>query len=139
MTNKYLKELAELRAKELFTKEFFETCTDSWYYDEFFEFKSKEVGPKKRKPTDNAAYKYMGYLQNLKDEYYDNLYSSEHAMEYYGDIISKFREIINTINVGKDKSKKFECTDDIYDNIRSIGNYFVYKYNSELTTRGIKL
>lgn len=131
MTDKFIKRIAENRAKELFTKEFFETCTDSWYYDEFFRFKDAQVGIDSREPTDDEAYKYMGYIQEFKDIYNDNLYSSENAMIQYKIIINKLHEIMDVIDEGKQKYQKFECTDDIIEHLKSIGNYFVYKFNNE--------
>ena len=60
LSDDFLKTLAELRAKELFTREFFETCTDSWYGDEFFRLKGEVTyNGKLLKPSDDDAYKYM--------------------------------------------------------------------------------
>lgn len=131
MTDKFIKQIAELRAKELFTKEFFETCADSWYGDEFFEFKAKEVGMKRRNPTDDEAYKYMGYLQKLKDKYYDEFFTSENAFTQYSVIINKIQDILDLIEEGNNKYKAFECGPDITLKIKQVGNYFVDKYNEE--------
>jgi len=132
LSDSFIKHIAESRAKELFTKEFFETATDSWYDDEFNRFEGFEVGPGFRKPFKNEADIYMSYLSQFKDEYYDNLFSSENAMGYYAPIINKLRDIVDIIEEAKTKSKAFECTPDITLKLKQIGNYFVDKYNEEL-------
>jgi len=131
MSDNFIKQIAELRAKELFTKEFFETCTDSWYFDEMDRFESCEVTGSFRKPFKNEVDTYMSYISQLKDEYYDNLFSSENAMGYYAPIINRLHDIINIIDEAKEKSKAFECPSDITLKIKQIGNYFVDKYNKE--------
>ena len=129
----FIETLAESRAKEIFTKEFFETCTDSWYFDELDRFTDcYKFGKKSRKPTEEEIEAYMSFLCDFKDEYYDNLFPIENMLGYYGPIINKLREVVNVIDEAKNKSKKFECTDDVLNHIRSIGNYFVNKYNSNL-------
>ena len=95
LSNDFLKTLAELRAKELFTKEFFETCTDSWYGDEFFRLKGEVT---------------------------------------YNGIINKLHEVLDDIDEGQKRYKRFSCTDDIINHLKSIGNYFVNKYNRDYKT-----
>lgn len=129
----FIETLAECRAKELFTKEFFETCTDSWYGDELNRFMYyTKIGKESRKPTEEEIDAYMSFLCNFKDEYYDNLFTIKNALGYYGAIINRLREVVDIIDEAKNKSKAFECTDDIYNHLKSIGNYFVNKYNNNL-------
>ena len=132
LSDSFIKHIAESRAKELFTKEFFETATDSWYFDEMNRFEDFEVGPGFRKPFKKEVDIYMSYLSQFKDEYYDNLFSSENAMGFYAPIINNLRDIVNIIDEAKEKSKAFECPSDITLKIKQIGNYFVDKYNEEL-------
>jgi hypothetical protein len=132
LSDSFIKHIAESRAKELFIKEFFENCTDSWYFDEMDRFEDFEVRPGFRKPFKKEVDTYMSYLSQFKDEYYDNLFSSENAMGFYAPIINKLRDIVNIIDEAKEKSKAFECTADITLKIKQIGNYFVDKYNEEL-------
>ena len=132
LSDSFIKHIAESRAKELFTKEFFETVTDSWYYDEMNRFETCEVTSSFRNPVEEEIDKYMTNMCRLKDEYYDNLFSSENAMGYYAPIINRLHEIIDIINEAKEKSKAFECTPDITMKLKQIGNYFVDKYNEEL-------
>ena len=132
LSDSFIKHIAESRAKELFTKEFFENCTDSWYFDEMDRFEACEVGTGFRKPFKSEVDTYMSYLNQFKDEYYDNLFSSENAMGFYAPIINKIRDIVNIIDEAKEKSKAFECPSDITLKIKQIGNYFVDKYNKEL-------
>jgi hypothetical protein len=132
LSDDFLKTLAELRAKELFTREFFETCTDSWYGDEFFRFKGEVTfNGKLLKPSDNDAYKYMGWLQDYKNSYQDNYYATENAMGLYHAIIDYLHEIIDNIDEGKKRYKAFECDPEIIAKLKFVGNYFVDKYNSE--------
>lgn len=132
MSDEFIKSLAEIRAKELFTREFFETCTDSWYGDEVFRFKDFKVGKESRKPTEKEVDKYMGWLQKLKDIYQDNFYDIENVVSAYGYIIDKLRNVLNGIEECKKRYKKFECSDDITLKLKQIGNYFVELYNTEL-------
>ena len=74
----------------------------------------------------------MSFLCDFKDEYYDNLFTIENVLGYYGAIINRLHEVVDIIDEAKNKSKAFECTDDIYNHLKSIGNYFVNKYNSNL-------
>ena len=129
----FIETLAECRAKELFTKEFFETCTDSWYGDELNRFMYyTKIGKESREPTEEEIDAYMSFLCDFKDEYYDNLFPIENMLGYYAPIINRLREVVDIIDEAKNKSKAFECTDDIYYHLKSIGNYFVNKYNSNL-------
>lgn len=132
LSESFIKHIAESRAKELFTKEFFENCTDSWYFDEMNRFEDFEVGSGFRKPFKKEVDTYMSYLSQFKDEYYDNLFSSENAMGFYAPIINKLRDIVNIIDEAKEKSKAFECPSDITLKIKQTGNYFVDKYNEEI-------
>ena len=135
LSDDFLKTCAEIRAKELFTTKFFETCTDSWYGDEFFRFKGEVTfNGKLLKPSDNDAYKYMGWLQEYKDIYQDNYYTLENAMMQYEGIINKLHEVLDDINEGQKRYKGFSCTDDIINHLKSIGNYFVNKYNKDYKT-----
>lgn len=138
MSDEFIKKIAELRAKELFTKEFFETCTDSWYGDERTEFEANHrVGVKQRKPTEDEVYKYMGYLQKLKDEYCDNIFGPSNALGSYAAIIHYFREIVDYIEKECPKYKRFECDPEILKQIKEIGNYFVNKYNTILPEHNV--
>ena len=132
LSESFIKHIAETRAKEIFTKEFFETVTDSWYFDEMDRFEVSEVTSSFRKPFKKEVDTYMSYLSKFKDEYYDNLFSSENAMGFYAPIINKLRDIVNIIDEAKEKSKAFECPSDITLKLKQIGNYFVDKYNEEL-------
>jgi len=132
LSDSFIKHIAESRAKELFTKEFFETVTDSWYFDEMDRFEACEVTSSFRKPFKEEVDIYMSYLSKFKDEYYDNLFSSENAIGFYAPIINRLHEIIDIIEEGKEKSKAFKCTPDIIMKLEQIGNYFVDNYNEEL-------
>lgn len=139
MTDAFIKSLAEIRAKELFTREFFETCTDSWYGDEVFRFKDFKVGKESRQPTEEETDKYMGWMLKLKDIYQDNFYDIENAVSAYGDIIDKLRNILNEIEECKKRYKEFECPDDITIKLKQVGNYFVNIHNELLPIYNSKI
>lgn len=135
LSDDFLKTLAELRAKELFTREFFETCTDSWYGDEFFRLKGEVTyNGKLLKPSDDDAYKYMGWLQEYKNIYQDNYFAQENAMCQYNGIINKMHDILDNIDEGKKRYQVFECDPEIITKLKDIGNYFVNLYNKEYKT-----
>lgn len=135
LSQDFLETLAEHRAKELFTREFFETCTDSWYGDEFFRLKGEVTfNGKLLKPSDDDAYTYMGILQQYKNIYHDNYFAQENAMYQYNGIINKMHEIIDDIDEGNKRYKAFECDPEIVAKLKDIGNYFVNLYNKEYKT-----
>ena len=62
MTERFIKNLANSRADNIFTAEYYKHVTDSWYLDEKFRFEDLEVEPEGRKPTEEEADIYMKYL-----------------------------------------------------------------------------
>lgn len=132
MSDQFIKSLAERRAKELFTKEFFLSCTDSWYGDEELEFESYKVGVNERHPTPEEINKYMAWLQEFKDSYQDSFYGIENAVCAYSAIIDNLRDIVDSIEEFKNKYKEFECPADISLKLKEAGNYFVNIHNELL-------
>lgn len=132
MSDKFIKAIAEKRAEKLFTKEFFKTCTDSWYLDEQFEFEGHEVGINGRHPSPEESDKYMGYMVKLKDKYQDDFFSTENTVCAYSTIIDELRDVIDYIEKCKEKYKDFECPADITLKLKQVGNYFVNIYNELL-------
>ena len=132
LSNDFIETVASTRAKELFTKEFFETCTDSWYGDEYARFKHMiTFGGKLIKPSNDDAFQYMGYMQKYKDIYEDNYYTLENAMMQYNCIIDKLHEVIDDIKEGNERYKAFKCDNEIIEKIKDVGNYFVNLYNKD--------
>ena len=135
LSDDFLKTLAYIRAKELFTKEFFEICTDAWYGDEFVRFKEEAIcDGKLLKPSDEDTYRYMGLLQEYKYIYQDKYYALENALMQYEGIINKLHDVLDNIDEGQKRYKKFECDPEIVTKLKDIGNYFVDKYNKEYKT-----
>ena len=132
MSDKFIKDLAERRAKVLFTKEFFLTCTDSWYGDEELEFESHEVGINGRHPSPDEVDVYMDCMQKLKNEYQDKFYSVENAVCGYSSIINALRDVVENIEEFKKKYKDFECPDEMTLKLKQVGNYFVDAHNELL-------
>ena len=132
MTDNFIKKLAEARAEKLFTREFFENCTDSWYLDEQFEFEGHEVGINGRHPSPKESDTYMKYMLELKNDYENKFFGKELACTTYKSIINKIQDILEIIEDGSKHYKDFSCTEDIIKNIKTIGNYFVYKFNENI-------
>lgn len=139
MSDDFIKTIATNRAKELFTKEFFNICTDSWYLDEKFRFESFKVGKDQRKPTEEESDKYMGWLQLYKDNYQDNYFSIENAVCSYSQIIDEIRDIVEQIEEYKKRYKDFECPVDITLKLKQVGNYFVNIHNELLPIYNAKV
>lgn len=131
MTDEFIKSLAKTRAEELFTKEFFETATDSWYLDEMFRFESMQLPVSLETPTEEEADKYMSWMHEYKNIYEDNYYTSENALFSYQSLINKLHEVIDEIEESKKRYKAFECSPEITLKIKQVGNYFVELYNQE--------
>ena len=134
LSQDFLETLAEHRAKELFTREFFETCTVSWYGDEFFRLKDKVTfNGKLLQPSDDDVDIYMGILQKYKNIYQDNYFAKENAMYQYDGIINKIHDILADIDEGNKCYKAFYCDPEIVTKLKDIGNYFVNLYNKGIT------
>lgn len=130
MSNEFIKHLAELRAKEIFTPEYFQHVTDSWYLDEKFKFKDHQVGIEGRKPTEKETDIYMKYLDELFDSYKDQFYGGPLAQDAYGKCIDHIDKILKVIEYGNTKYHLFEIDEETIQKIKDIGNIFVNKHNS---------
>ena len=51
MEKEFILQLAQKRAEELFTTEFFQHATDSWYFDEKLRFEHSQVDLENMYPT----------------------------------------------------------------------------------------
>ncbi len=129
MSNEFIKKLAELRAKDIFTAEYYKHVTDSWYFDEKFLFEDAQVGPEGRKPTKKEADIYMGYLLDLFEEYKDKWYGDALAQDYYAKCIGFFHQIFDTIEIGNKIYSQFNIDDDTIHKLKDLANIFVYKHN----------
>ena len=129
MSNEFIKKLAELRAKEIFTAEYYKHVTDSWYLDEKFLFEDAQVGPEGRKPTKKEADIYMGYLSDLFEEYKDKWYGGALAQDHYARCIDFFKQIFDTIEIGNKKCSQFNIDDETIHKLKDLANIFVYKHN----------
>lgn len=130
MTEEFIKKLAEHRAKEIFTPEYFERVTDSWYFDEKFAFKGKKVGVESRKPSDKEADLYMKYLDELFYNYKDQFYGGPLAQDAYGKCIESIDKILKVIEYGNKNYHLFEIDEETIQKIKDIGNIFVNKHNA---------
>ena len=130
MSENFIKKLAELRANEIFTPEYFQKVTDSWYLDEKFKFKGHQVGTEGRKPTEKEADLYMKYLDELFDQYKDKFYGGPLAQDAYSKCIDYIDKILNVIEYGNKNYHLFEIDEETIRKIKDIGNIFVNKHNS---------
>ena len=129
MSNEFIKKLAELRAEEIFTSEFYLHVTDSWYLDEKFQFEDLKVGTKSRKPTKRETDIYMGYLADLFEKYRDKWYGDVLAQDYYGRCIGFFHQIFDIIEIGNKTYSQFNIDEDTIRKLKDIANIFVTKHN----------
>ena len=129
LSEEFIKKLAKTRADELFTREYYQHVTDSWYLDEKFRFEGMKVGKESRKPLMEEAEIYMGFLSGMFDSYKDKFYSCELAQDCYGKCIDEFRKIFECIEYGNRNYSKFEIDEQTIRNLKDIANVFVRKHN----------
>ncbi len=130
MSETFIQKLAEARAEEIFTKEYYPHVTDSWYLDEKFRFEGLQIGTKGRKPTKKEADVYMNYLSDLFEKYKDKWYGDALAQDYYARCIGFFKQILDTIEIGNENYLQFNIDAETIKKIKDIGNIFVEKHNS---------
>lgn len=114
---------AQERAKEIFTQEYFVHVTDSWYYDEMFEFENK-FG----RVTHKEKNIYIDEMARLFDEYEDRYYAEVNAQVAYGDCIDCIDKLLRVIDKSQ-RYSKFEVDEKTIQSIKDIGNIFVNKHN----------
>ena len=129
MTEGFIKKLAELRAEEIFTPEYYKHVTDSWYLDEKFGFENLKVGSEGRKPTRKEADIYMKYLCEYFEQYRDKWYGDVLAQDYYGKCIGYFEQIFDTIEIGNKTYSQFNIDEDTIKQMKTSANRFVKKHN----------
>ena len=93
MNKEFILHLAQKRAEELFTPEFFQHVADSWYLDEKFRFECSQHELENSYPSKYETDIYMKYLDDLFIEYEDKLYPYGLAQNCYGECINHFRNI----------------------------------------------
>lgn len=129
MTEHFIKKLAESRAEEIFTSEYYKHVTDSWYLDEKFRFEDLQVGHEGRKPTETEADTYMGYMSYLFEKYRDKWYGDVLAQDYYAKCIDFFQQIFDTIEIGNKTYSQFNIDEETIKKLKDIANIFVKKHN----------
>lgn len=129
MNKEFIYKLAEARAEEIFTSDYYKHVTDSWYLDEKFGFENLKVGPEGRKPTKKEADVYMGYLADLFEQYRDKWYGDVLAQDYYAKCIGFFHQIFDTIEIGNKTYSQFNIDEETIQKLKDIANIFVTKHN----------
>ena len=129
MKETFIQNIAKLRADALFTPEFFQHVTDSWYLDEKFRFEDLKVGAKGRKPNKKESDIYMKYMFSLFKKYEDKFYPDALAQSCYGNCIEYFKKIFEFIDYGNETYSKFNIDDETIQKLKDIANIFVYKHN----------
>ena len=129
MTKEFVYKLVKLRADEIFTTEYYLHVTDSWYFDELAEFKSKKYGVEGRCPTKQEREWYGDAISDLFDEYKEKFYAGELAQDCYGKCIDNFSKIFKYIEYGNKYYSKFNIDEDTIKQLKTIANIFVKKHN----------
>jgi len=129
MRKVFIKDLAEARAKSLFTKDFFLTVTDSWYLDELFRFENNTKKTLGKNPRRTEKDYYMELMSNLFNSYEDKFYSGPLAQNAYGECINCFDKLLRIIEQSNKKFSQFDIDEDTIKKIKDLGNIFVYKHN----------
>lgn len=129
MGKEFILRLAQKRAEELFTTEFFQHVTDSWYFDEKLKFEYSRVDLENRHPNKDEVDIYMKYLDDLFIEYEDKLYSYGLTQNCYGECINHFRNIFELIDYGNKTYSQFNIDEDTIKKLKELANIFVYKHN----------
>lgn len=135
MTKEFVYKLAKLRAEEIFTPEYFQHVTDSWYFDELTEFRSKKYGVEGRHPTKQEREWYGDAISDLFDEYKEKFYAGELAQDCYGKCIDNFSKIFKYIEYGNKYYSKFDIDEETIKKLKDIANIFVYKHNEFCETK----
>lgn len=129
MGKEFILSLAQKRAEELFTPEFFQRVTDSWYLDEKFRFECSQHELENSYPSKYEADIYMKYLDDLFIEYEDKFYPYGLAQNCYGECINNFRNIFELIDYGNKTYSQFNIDEDTIKKLKELANIFVYKHN----------
>ena len=129
MEKEFILKLAQKRAEELFTTDFFHHVTDSWYFDEKLRFEHLRVDLENSHPTKDDVDIYMKYLDDLFREYENKLYSYELAQNCYGTCINHFTKIFKIIDYGNKTCSHFNIDEDTIKKLKELANIFVYKHN----------
>ena len=129
MEKEFILKLAQKRAEELFTTDFFHHVTDSWYFDEKLRFEHSRVDLENSHPTKDDVDIYMKYLDDLFREYENKLYSYELAQNCYGTCINHFTKIFKIIDYGNKTCSHFNIDEDTIKKLKELANMFVYKHN----------
>lgn len=129
MTKEFIYKLAKLRADEIFTKEYFLHITDSWYFDELAEFKSKTYGVEGRRPNKQEKEWYGDAISDLFDKYKEKFYAGELAQDCYSNCINHFKKIFEFIEYGNQHFSKFNIDEETVQNLKELANIFVRKHN----------
>lgn len=129
MEKEFILKLAQKRAEELFTTDFFHHVTDSWYFDEKLRFEHSRVDLENSHPTKDDVDIYMKYLDDLFREYENKLYSYELAQNCYGTCINHFTKILKIIDYGNKTCSQFNIDEDTIKKLKELANIFVYKHN----------
>ena len=129
MEKEFILKLAQKRAEELFTTDFFHHVTDSWYFDEKLRFEHSRVDLENSHPTKDDVDIYMKYLDDLFREYENKLYSYELAQNCYGTCINHFTKIFKIIDYGNKTCSQFNIDEDTIKKLKELANIFVHKHN----------
>ena len=124
LSENFIKKLAQRRAEQIFTKEYFKSVTDSWYMDELFYFEEIEIGVEGRKPIQLEIDMYMDELSKLFTEYENSYYGDTYATISYKHYKNILTQLLDTINKDQEKNPKVVIPDNIKESLNSVLDYF---------------
>ena len=129
MEKEFILQLAQKRAEELFTTDFFQHVTDSWYFDEKVRFECLQDRLENSNSIKDEVDIYMKYLDAMFIEYEDKFYPYELAQNCYGECINHFSNILGLINYGNKTYSQFNIDEDTIKKLKELANIFAYKHN----------
>ena len=127
MTKEFLHKVAEHRANEIFTPEYFEKATDSWYYDEKDYFESLKCGVKQTKPSEEDTEIYMDKLYELFYKKEDEYFGNDNAKWSYKGCLNATNQLLELIEKDSERYKKFEVDEEIINKLSDVRNFFKEK------------
>lgn len=130
MTKEFLHKVAEHRANKIFTKEYFEKATDSWYHDELFHFQSLKCGVKQTPPTEEDTEIYMDKLYELFYKKEDEHFGTDNAKWSYKGCMNSTNQLLELIEKDMERYSKFEVDKEIVDKLVEVRDFFKAKFET---------
>lgn len=125
----FIRKIAEHRANKIFTPEYFEKATDSWYFDEMDHFESLKCGVKQTKPSKDDVDIYMEELNRLFCKKYDEYFGDDNAKFAYKSCASDVKRLLEQIEKDLKRYSKFNVDSTIIELLSNVEHYFIERFN----------